>query len=176
MRQTILRSLIFLVPLTVAIGALRAADATGAGSDRPANDSLVAAKPSGDSLTTINDSTSSKTSKTSKISKDSKTTVKDPIASTFALPKHLTVEQLRPDQQQAYNKLKDKMQPKLQEALDKKDKTTDENDKNTAAREVMKLQKEIKADIQAILNQPAPTAKQQQPAVAKKPQHKHRRR
>ena len=75
------------------------------------------------------------------------------VESAFVLKKGVN---LRPDQQQAYEKLKQDQEPKLREALEKKDKATSDTDKNAAALAVVKVRSDIKKQIAAILRQPAP--------------------
>ena len=94
---------------------------------------------------------------------------KDPVEDAFKLPDHLKVEQLSAKQQQAYNQLKEKMTPKLRETLDKVSQAANQKDKDAAAGEVLKLRKEIKADIQKILAQRDPDANNSQPTTKTKP-------
>ena len=87
--------------------------------------------------------------------KDSKAkTAADKVVETaFALKKGVS---LRPDQQEAYDKLKQEQEPKLREALDKKNQATSSTDKNAAALAVGKIRADVKKQIAAILRQPPP--------------------
>jgi hypothetical protein len=75
------------------------------------------------------------------------------VETAFALKKGVS---LRPDQQQAYDKLKQEQEPKLREALEKKDNATSDTEKNAAALAVGKARASIKKQIAAILRQPPP--------------------
>ena len=93
--------------------------------------------------------------KTKKDADKSSTGKKDLIEDVFALKKGVV---LRRDQQDEYDKLKADYTPKLQDALDKKDKATKQADKDKAAREFGKFRSEVKQRIAAILKQPDPNA------------------
>jgi hypothetical protein len=72
------------------------------------------------------------------------------VESAFALKKGVV---LRPDQQQAYEALRQEQGPKLREALEKSGAAAD---KNAAALAVAKIRADVKKELSAILRQPAP--------------------
>jgi hypothetical protein len=78
---------------------------------------------------------------------------KDPVDSAFATPKGVT---LRSDQQEAMKKLREKWEQKLRDAMAAVERAGSEEEKSKAARDVMKDREDIKKEIQAILNTPAP--------------------
>ena len=93
------------------------------------------------------------------------------VESAFVLKKGVS---LRPDQQQAYDKLKQDQEPKLREAFEKKETATSDTDKTAAAAAITKVRTDIKKEIAAILRQPAPP--DSAPQQPKQPQQHRRRR
>ena len=106
---------------------------------------------------------------------------KDPAEDALALPRGVVLENLRKDQQEAYNKLKEEYRPKLQKALDQVANAPNAQDKTKAAREVNKLRGEIKPKIAEILTQPDPELVKRMQQAAKRyntpkpPQKNHKR-
>ena len=88
------------------------------------------------------------------------------VETAFALKKGVS---LRPDQQEAYDKLKQEQEPKLREALDKKNQATSSTDKNAAALAVGKIRADVKKQIAAILRQPPPQSSAPRAAATARP-------
>jgi hypothetical protein len=161
MRRIIMRILVLTVSLAMFAGALRAADDAAPGNTNPSNDSVAPAAPASDSLPA---------SKSNNKSLDGKPTTKtDPIDIAFTLPNHRKVDQLTTAQQQAYQQLKDKMTPKLQQAQDKVTQASG-LEKATAEKEMLKLRKDIQTEIRKLLGLSVSNAKNSS-ATAKKSSH-----
>jgi hypothetical protein len=95
---------------------------------------------------------------------------KDPVEDAFQLPGGI---RLRTDQVKDFQELRSRYEPQLREALKKVESLTKPGEKDTAAREVFKLRKEIREYIEAILTKPDPNPPQ--PPKNKKKKNKKKR-
>jgi hypothetical protein len=90
--------------------------------------------------------------------KDSKSAARDPVAAAFAVPRGKTFND---KQNQALKALKDKWEQKLRDAIEKTQKAEDAADKQAAAGEVRKITKDIRAEMQKIIEMPEVEAQRQ---------------
>lgn len=96
---------------------------------------------------------------------------KDPVASAFMLPPGVN---LTPKQIEAYNQMRQQMQPLLQSALDEVASAEGETDQLQAVKEVRRIREQIRMAIMMILSTRPPDAPRtagHKPASKKKAQH-----
>ena len=90
-------------------------------------------------------------------------TKRNPIDDAFTLPKGVTLEKLRKDQRDAYNKLRDDKTPLLQAALDERENAATKEDQNKAAKKMLSIRDEVQKEIKKILLTPDPNAAKKAP-------------